>query len=261
MTKIKAWYAKLPNAWKAGINTAWQSAVGTFLISLIGFLDQVKEWFTHSGAGDFPAVTPLGKAVAALVAGLIGGIVGVIYRGVKPGPIYPDVPPTPPDNQPDAGSIELVWVVRVASLVCFGWLWVATAGWFGLNSYVNFGAWLAAGLFFLVLSLFSLKIPKGPAALLVVVCMAASGGLAAPAKADALGMSGCQTDGIVWNGAAFGSQAHCSTSGGVVNQIRTWVSCNGGGPLYGPWVTAAGVRSSRFCPAGTSVTSYGYQTV
>lgn len=99
MSKIKAWYSKLPNAWKAGFHTAWQSALGIFLINLVGWLDQVKEHFTNAGATDFPAVSPLGKAVAAAVAGLIGGLVGVVFRGLKPGPQYP------PDNQPNAGTM------------------------------------------------------------------------------------------------------------------------------------------------------------
>lgn len=152
LTKLKAWYAKLPNAWKAGVNTAWQSALGTFIISLIGFLDQVKEW-AGSTSHDFPAVTPLGKAVAALVAGLIGGIVGVIYRGVKPGPVYPAVPPAPPAPPKDAGEVTLRLMFLLVAVGCFAWLWFSTAGFFGIHEQIAALPWMAAGLFFLALGM------------------------------------------------------------------------------------------------------------
>lgn len=73
-------------------------------------------------------------------------------------------------------------------------------------------------------------------------------------------MSGCQTFGIVYSGGKFGSQAGCSTQGGVVNSIQTWVVCNNNGVIkYGPIVTTPLLRSTVYCAAGQSVSNYGYR--
>lgn len=121
---MKNWYLKLPNPIRAGVNTAWQSALGSFLLVLVGFLDDVKEWAGCTGTCTFPAVSPLGKAVASIVVGLAAGIITVGYRSVKPGPVYPGtgtVLPAQPlgGEQPlNRGQITVHVLLAVVAVVC-----------------------------------------------------------------------------------------------------------------------------------------------
>lgn len=121
---MKNWYLNLPDSVRAGINTAWQSALGSFLLVLVGFLDDVKQWAGCTGACTFPSVSPLGKTVASIVVGLFTGIITVVFRSIKPGPVYPGhdtVLPAQPlgAEQPlDRGYITAHIVLAVVAVVC-----------------------------------------------------------------------------------------------------------------------------------------------
>lgn len=83
---------------------------------------------------------------------------------------------------------------------------------------------------------------------------------AARAQPVSATMSGCQTFGIIFSGGKFGSQAGCSTAGGVVNTIQAWVECNSSGVITrGNIVSTALLRSTVYCPTGQSVSAYGYR--
>ena len=85
---MKHWYLNLPNSVRAAVNTAWQSFVGVFALTLLGFLDDVKEWAGCTGTCQFPSVSPLGKAVGAAAVAALSGVVTLVFRSLKPGPQY-----------------------------------------------------------------------------------------------------------------------------------------------------------------------------
>jgi hypothetical protein len=83
----------------AAIKTALISFATLFAVSLAGWLTDVMEWAGDT-TGDFPSVSPLGKAaVAALAAALIGLVNYLVNLGqehnVVPGkaPVYPNKTP------------------------------------------------------------------------------------------------------------------------------------------------------------------------
>jgi hypothetical protein len=82
--RVRAAYAKLPNAWKAGINTTWIATLAAVSLRLPGWAGDVQKW-TEDRAS-FPSIVPLIKAG---VGGLLAGAINVIYRTRKPGPQYP----------------------------------------------------------------------------------------------------------------------------------------------------------------------------
>lgn len=88
MKKLKTLWGKLPNWAKAGVNTGWQSAGGTFVLALVGWAHDVQESFDNSVQGDFPSVSPLGKAGLAVLVGVFTGLMTAVYRRIKPGPTY-----------------------------------------------------------------------------------------------------------------------------------------------------------------------------
>lgn len=108
---MKTWFTSLPDSVRAGINTAWQSALGSFVLMILGWLDDVKE-YVDTDAGEFPSVTPLGKGGASIVLGLVTGVLVTIFRHFKPGPSYSNTPAGEP-NHADRGQATsgLIWTV------------------------------------------------------------------------------------------------------------------------------------------------------
>jgi hypothetical protein len=81
MKKISDWLKGKSNAFRAAVNTAWQTFLGVFLIALLGFLGDVVGWL--NGAGEFPSVTPLGKAAIAGAAAAASFLVTWVIRTVQ----------------------------------------------------------------------------------------------------------------------------------------------------------------------------------
>ena len=87
-------YMRLPNWLRAGLATAFFVAVPGFLLSLVGWLEEVAEW----AAGDsltFPDLSALRKAAVALVLAVILGGINAAVRWAQERaqignpPIYP----------------------------------------------------------------------------------------------------------------------------------------------------------------------------
>lgn len=65
---------------KAALWTALFTFVALFGISLLGWVQEVAAWAGSATAGDFPSVTPLGKAAVAAVAAAATGLINWIVR-------------------------------------------------------------------------------------------------------------------------------------------------------------------------------------
>lgn len=73
---------RLPNPIRAGVATAFFVAVPGFLLSLIGWLEELAEW----AAGDvieFPDLSALRKAAVALVLAVVLGGINAAVRWVQ----------------------------------------------------------------------------------------------------------------------------------------------------------------------------------
>lgn len=84
---------------KAALWTALFTFVAVFGISLMGWIVDVGAWASDKEAGQFPAVTPLAKALVAALAAGATGLVNFVIRfaqskGALPGegPVYPTTP-------------------------------------------------------------------------------------------------------------------------------------------------------------------------
>jgi len=83
---------------RAAYRTAGQTFLGMFGLSLLGWLSQVAEWAGNT-TGDFPSVSPLGKAVVAAMVAASSGVVAALMKVAgSNGPSYtpPPAPPAPP---------------------------------------------------------------------------------------------------------------------------------------------------------------------
>lgn len=83
MKKITDWLKGKSNAFRAAVNTAWQTFLGVFLLALLGFLGDVVGWLNETGAGEFPSVTPLGKAAVAGAAAAASFLVTWLIRTIQ----------------------------------------------------------------------------------------------------------------------------------------------------------------------------------
>ena len=64
------------------MNTAWQTFIGVFGIALLGYISDIASW-ADSTAGEFPSVSPLGKAAVAGLAAASSFLVTWIVRGYQ----------------------------------------------------------------------------------------------------------------------------------------------------------------------------------
>jgi len=83
---------------RAAYRTAFQTFLGMFGLSLLGWLADVSEWAGDT-TGDFPSVSPLGKAVVAAMVAASSGVVAAVMKALgSNGPSYtpPPAPPAPP---------------------------------------------------------------------------------------------------------------------------------------------------------------------
>lgn len=85
---------RLPNWLRAGVTTAFFIAVPGFLLSVMGWLEDLFEW----AAGDavaFPDLSVLRRAFVALIAALVFGGLNALFRwaqekaGTGNPPVYP----------------------------------------------------------------------------------------------------------------------------------------------------------------------------
>lgn len=115
---MKEWYLKLPNAVRAAINSTWQSFVAVFGITLLGFLAKVQDWAGCDGPTcHFPAVSPLGKALAGALVAAVTGFVTLIFRTLKPGPVYPTTTTQVVPPEEDKGYGLLVTILIVLGII------------------------------------------------------------------------------------------------------------------------------------------------
>jgi hypothetical protein len=87
------------NAAKAALYTALWTFIGTFAITAFGWLQDLAEWASTSGATPLPGLSTIGYAAVSAAVAAAGGVVTFIVRtaqshGVLPGdgPTYPDAP-------------------------------------------------------------------------------------------------------------------------------------------------------------------------
>ena len=94
MTRMLSWLDRLPNWLRAGVATAFFIAVPGFLLSLVGWLEEVAEWAAGEPVA-FPDLSALRRAAVALVlAVVIGGINAAVRWAqerarVGTTPVYP----------------------------------------------------------------------------------------------------------------------------------------------------------------------------
>lgn len=115
---MKVWLQSHPEA-RSGVRVAAYAFVGQFALALLGFLYDVQEWATSTGAAEFPAVTPLGKAVAAALS---AAVIGLIAFGYNKLPFtttarYPAEPQPDAERQPDRGAVDLVTILVVLAII------------------------------------------------------------------------------------------------------------------------------------------------
>jgi len=92
----------MSNSVKAGLWSALFAFLGVLLPALLGFVGDVADW-AGSVDGEFPSVSPLGKAVVAAMAAAVTFLLNFGFRwfqerGTLPGngPAYGELPPAPP---------------------------------------------------------------------------------------------------------------------------------------------------------------------
>ena len=85
---------RLPNWLRAGAATAFFAAVVPFLLSLLGWLEELAEWAAGESVS-FPDVSTLRQAFVALVVAVVVGAVNATVRYVQERtnvgttPVYP----------------------------------------------------------------------------------------------------------------------------------------------------------------------------
>lgn len=82
----------MKDATKSALFTALWTFIGVFGVSLAGWISDVASW-AGTDAAEFPAVTPLGKAVVAAFAAAASGLVGWIVRTAQSHHILPGEAP------------------------------------------------------------------------------------------------------------------------------------------------------------------------
>lgn len=114
MTKINEWLNSHPEV-RSGIRVAVYTFIGMFSLSLIGFLGDVQQWATSDNVV-FPAIEPLGKALAAAVTSALSGLISFGYNKLPSTKtaIYPANQKKPND---DRGAINLRDVLIVLAIV------------------------------------------------------------------------------------------------------------------------------------------------
>ncbi len=88
ITRLRAWYGRLPNPVKAAVATAAVAFTGLFVPALVGWGNDVLTWVSDLGNGSgtavpFPDPSVLTKAAAAGVAAAGIGLLNFVFRWVQ----------------------------------------------------------------------------------------------------------------------------------------------------------------------------------
>ena len=89
--------SKLPNWLRAGVVTAFYTAVVPFLLSMLGWLNDLAEWAGGEGV-DFPDLSVVRQAAVALALAVVVGAINAAVRYVQEKrnlgvpPTYPSKP-------------------------------------------------------------------------------------------------------------------------------------------------------------------------
>jgi hypothetical protein len=91
------------DAWKAAGWTALWTFIALFLTSALGWLQDVYEWSSTSGAEPLPGISTLGHAAVTAGVSAISGFIAFAVRWAQSRNVLPGSPPVyPPSDLPTA---------------------------------------------------------------------------------------------------------------------------------------------------------------
>lgn len=91
---------KLPDPVRSGLSSAALVFLITFLPAVLGWLGNLAEWASSSGAEPLPGLSTLGYAAVSAVLAAVGGLVMGVFRWAQGrSNLIPGQPPTwtPPE--------------------------------------------------------------------------------------------------------------------------------------------------------------------